>query len=73
MQSVYGLMQSPKLQRSLSYLNSISKSLAVLLPILAVGLLQLRSLKHHTVWYLITCDVLCELPSTTRFRRALMD
>ncbi|KUI53884.1 hypothetical protein VP1G_01153 [Cytospora mali] len=58
MQSVYGLMRSPSLQRPLSFFNRIAKPLVVLLSMLMAGLSQLKSLKKSTVWYFFTFNVL---------------
>lgn len=62
MQSVYGLRESPSLQRPLSFFSRIGKPLAVSLPILVAGLLQMQSLMKSPVWFFITANVLCESP-----------
>lgn len=59
MQSVYGLMQNPSLQGPLSFFNRIGKPLAILLPALVAGLVQLKSLKKSPAWYFFTTNVLC--------------
>lgn len=59
MQSVYGLMQTPSQQRSISTLNRIGKPLSILLPALVAGLLQLRPLQRFPAWYFFTENVLC--------------
>lgn len=59
MQSVYGLVRSPSLQRPLASFNRIGKLLAVILPILTAGLVQMPALKRHPVWYFFTYNVLC--------------
>lgn len=63
MQSVYGLMRSPSSRRRLSLFNRTGKPLAILLPALVAGLVQLQALKKSPVWYFFTTNVLCQSPS----------
>lgn len=61
MQSVYGLAESPSLQRPLARINRIGKPVVIVLPIIEAGLLQLTALKKSAFWYFFTADVLCRL------------
>lgn len=59
MQSVYGLAESPSLRRPLTLINRIGKPVAIILPMIQAGLLQLTPLKKSAFWYFFTADVLC--------------
>lgn len=59
MQSVYGLAESPSLHRPLTLINRIGKPVAIILPIIQAGLLQMTSLKKSAFWYFFTADVTC--------------
>lgn len=59
MQSVYGLAESPSLGRPLALINRIGKPVAIILPSIQAGLLQLTALKKSAFWYFFTADVLC--------------
>lgn len=58
-QSVYGLAESPSMRRPLTLINRIAKPMAIILPIIQAGLLQLTPLKKSAFWYFFTADVLC--------------
>lgn len=59
MQSVYGLAESPSLRRPLTLINRIGKPVAIILPTIQAGLLQLTALKKSAFWYFFTADVTC--------------
>lgn len=60
MQSVYGLAESPSMRRPLALINRIGKPVAIILPMIQAGLLQLTPLKKSAFWYFFTADVLCK-------------
>ncbi|KAI7781424.1 hypothetical protein LA080_014740 [Diaporthe eres] len=58
MHSVYGLAESPSMRRPLTLINRIGKPVAIILPIIQAGLLQLTPLKKSAFWYFFTADIL---------------
>lgn len=63
MQSVYGLAGSPSLRRPLTFINRTGKPVAIILPMIQAGLLQLTPLKKSAFWYFFTADILCRFSS----------
>lgn len=72
MQSVYGLAESHSMRRPLGWINRIGKPLAVVLPVIQAGLLQLTSLKKSAFWYFFTADVLCRFSSLMLLTTSLL-
>lgn len=66
MQSVYGLAESRSMRRPLTLINRIGKPVAIILPIIQAGLLQLTPLKKSAFWYFFTADVLCRFSRSYR-------
>lgn len=72
MQSVYGLAESPSMHRPLALINRIGKPLAIFLPIIQAGLLQLTPLKKSAFWYFFTADILCGFPRITPLTKLVL-
>ncbi|KAH9887770.1 hypothetical protein F4778DRAFT_418487 [Xylariomycetidae sp. FL2044] len=57
-QSVYGWSAKPHLRRTFKYINVAGKVVSVVLPVVMISLLQVESVRHTFIGFLLVADIL---------------